>query len=120
MLIIVCESTLRNILCKIFMFRGYKIAPCSTGFNGLRNFRKGIGKFDIVIIDSLLPDISGLKVAKIIRSQKKNLPLFLIKKPGQNLESRELKEEHIHTFFKPLCMDTLLKLAENAVKKNGS
>ncbi|MDR3681185.1 MAG: response regulator [Flavipsychrobacter sp.] len=52
-------------------------------------------KFDLAIIDMLLPDTNGIEVAKLIKQLHKDLPLILFSSAGY----LPLKNEHIKELF---------------------
>ena len=115
-LVIVYEHIVRNILTRIVTTNGHEVISCSVGFNGIRTFEKGKGKFDLVMIDIGLPDISGLSVAKKIKKISQKTPIILIKEWGKELDTKELQESGVDLIMsKPFYMDKTLELVENAI-----
>jgi DNA-binding response OmpR family regulator len=88
----------------------------SIGFHGIRTFQKSKGKFDIVVIDSDLPDMSGLGVAKKIKEVNRTTPTMLLRGWEKGAEEGELRDEGVDIAVrKPLFMDKTYELIENAV-----
>ena len=115
-LVIVYEHIARNILARILRTKGHKVVTCSVGFDGIRKFKKGKGKFDLIMIDGHLPGIGGLDVAKKIKKISQKIPIILIKGWEKELDTKELKESGVDLIMsKPFFMDKTLELVENAI-----
>jgi len=117
MLVIVYEYIVRDILARILTAKGHKVVTCSVGFDGIRRFEKGKGKFHLVMIDINLPDVSGLAVAKKIKTISQKTPVILIRGWDKNLDAEELKGSGVDFIMsKPFYMDKTLDLIENAIE----
>jgi len=115
-LVIVYEHVVRKILTRILTANGHEVISCSVGFNGIKTFKKGKGKFNLVMIDIGLPDINGLSVVKKIKKISQKTPVMLIKEWGKALDANELKDSGADFIIsKPLHMDKTLELVENAI-----
>ena len=115
-LVIVYEYIVRDILARILTAKGYKVVPCSVGFDGIRRFEKGKRKFHLVITDISLPDVSGLDLAKKIKTISQKTPVILIKGWDKELDAEELKDSGVDLIMsKPFYMDKTLDLVENAM-----
>lgn len=119
-LVIAYEYIVRNILTRILTTKGHKVVTCSVGVNGIRTFKKGKGKFDLVIIDLELPDISGLGVAKRIKEIDQKTPIMLLRGWDSGPDPEELKDSGVDLIMsKPFSMDKTLRLVENAMIEGG-
>ena len=115
-LVIVYKHIVRDILARILRTNGHKVVTCSVGFDGIRKFKKGKGKFDLIMIDGHLPGIGGLDVAKKIKKISQKIPIILIKGWEKELDTKELKESGVDLIMsKPFFMDKTLELVENAI-----
>ncbi len=115
-LVIVYEHIVRDILARILTAKGHKVITCSVGFDGIRKFEKGKRKFDLVMIDIGLPDVSGLDVAKKIKTISQKTPVILIRGWDKNPDAEELKGSGVDFIMsKPFYMDKTLDLVENAM-----
>lgn len=56
--------------------KGYTVTWASTGQEGWEDFQKG--KYDIVIIDLMLPEMDGFTLVKHIRLETEDVPLLII------------------------------------------
>ena len=90
-LVIVYEYIIRDILARILRGKGYTIVTSSVGFDGIRKFKKGKGKFDLVILDIPLPGIGSLSVAKKIKKISQRTPIMLLKDGIGNWTARRSK-----------------------------
>jgi DNA-binding NtrC family response regulator len=116
-LVIVHEYVVRDILARILTAKGHKVVTCSVGFDGIRRFEKGKGKFHLVMIDINLPDVSGLVVAKKIKTISEKTPVILIRGWDKNPHAEELKGSGVDLIMsKPFYMDKTLDLVENAIE----
>jgi DNA-binding response OmpR family regulator len=115
-LVIVYERIVRDILARILTAQGHKVVACSVGFDGIRRFEKGKGKFHLVMVDSNLPDVSGLVVAKKIKTITQKTPVMLIRGWDRNVDVEELKGSGVdYIMSRPFYMDKTLNLIENAL-----
>jgi DNA-binding NtrC family response regulator len=116
-LVIVHEYVVRDILARILTAKGHKVVTCSVGFDGIRGFEKGKGKFHLVMIDINLPDVSGLVVAKKIKTISEKTPVILIRGWDKNPDAEELKGSGVDFIMsKPFYMDKTLDLVENTIE----
>jgi CheY-like chemotaxis protein len=91
-LVIVYEYVIRDILARILRAKGHIVVTSSVGFDGIRKFGKGKGKFDLVIIDIPLPGTGSLSVAKRIKKISQRTPIILIKGWDRELDSKKIKD----------------------------
>ncbi len=118
-LIISYNSVLRGILTRMLSAKGYKIVNRSVGYHGIRTFKKGNAKFDIVVIDSELPDMSGLGVAKKIKEINCITPTVLLRARKKGVEEEELRNPGVDlTIHRPLFMDTIYEIIEDTVSSS--
>ncbi len=67
-----------------FEFEGYEVVTAADGLVGLERARSQ--KPDLVILDIMLPRLSGLEVCKILRSEGHDLPIILLTARGQEID----------------------------------
>ncbi len=115
-LIISYDYVVRDILTKMLTTKGYRVVNRSVGLNGIRTFKKGKGRFDIVMIDLELPDMSGLDVAKKIKEINHLAPTVLLAGWESGLKEEELRDVGVDLVMgKPLVMDKAYKLIKSAI-----
>ena len=79
-LIVEDEQQIARVLQLELGFEGYETTVTHTGTEGLIAFHEG--NFDLVLLDIMLPEISGLEVLKRIRKQNETVPVLLLTAKG--------------------------------------
>ena len=67
-----------------FEFEGYEVLTASDGVTGLERARSH--KPDVVILDIMLPRLSGLEVCKTLRSEGFSAPIVMLTARGQEID----------------------------------
>jgi DNA-binding response OmpR family regulator len=67
-----------------FEFEGYEVVTASDGASGLERARTL--KPDLVILDIMLPKLSGLEVCKTLRSEGFETPIVMLTARGQEID----------------------------------
>ncbi|MCK5117490.1 MAG: response regulator [Candidatus Aegiribacteria sp.] len=115
-LIIDDDSRTRDLLERFLKLDNHVIEVASTGMNGIDKFRAK--KFDLVITDRAMPDISGDCVAETIRETHPNMPIILLTGFGDIMKDKKEKPPNIDLIFsKPVTHDEL-RYAINKVTNN--
>ena len=70
---------------------GYKFEFSDSGEEGLRNIKKKIP--DLVLLDWMLPDISGIEICKNIKKNNllKNIPVIMLTAKGEEEDKLKLE-----------------------------
>src|SRR5436190_92350 len=90
---------------------GYKVVHCSNGQTAIDNFDKT--KFDICLLDIMMPDKDGYMVAKKIRQQSDIMPLLFLSTKNQEEDRLKGYESGADDYIsKPFSMPELLKKIE--------
>ena len=71
------EAQLCRLEEKLLQRLGYQVSAFTDSLAALKAFRKNPGSFDLVIIDSSMPKISGLELAQEFLRLRPNLPIIL-------------------------------------------
>jgi CheY-like chemotaxis protein len=116
-LLIVYEHIIRDILARMLAERGHEVVTCSAGPAGIRMFEKSKKKFDVVMSDIALPDISGFSVAKQIKEMSQRTPIILMKGPDKELDLTQFKESGADFLIsRPLSTENTVHLIEGLVE----
>ncbi|NWF86073.1 MAG: sigma-54-dependent Fis family transcriptional regulator [Bryobacteraceae bacterium] len=75
-LVIDDEADIRESLETLLDLEGYSVQSAENAAEGLKRFESGI--YDLVLLDLMMPDRSGLEVLDQIRTRDKHTPVFLI------------------------------------------
>jgi len=95
-------------------FRGYNVETSKTGFDALEKAKKN--KFQIVLLDVVLPDIRGEKVAERLKKIDASLEIIFI--TGYSLFQACIDATKIgisDILLKPITEEELLLAVENAL-----
>ena len=95
---------------------GYEIQHCINGKTALKSFRTE--KFDLCILDVMLPEMDGFQVAKEIRKLNREVPILF-------LSAKSMKEDRLHGLrlgaddyiTKPFSIEELLLKIEVFIKR---
>ncbi len=93
------DANLGFILQEHLQMQGFEVMLCVNGEEGLRSFQ--VGKFDLCLVDVMMPKLDGFSFARKIREQDQAVPLIF-------LTAKSLKEDKIEG-FKIGCDDYLTK-----------
>ncbi len=89
------ESSVRRSLSLGLTQEGYTIEPCENGVNALKimyEHNQNQSEFDAVILDIRLPDIDGIKLAKMFKSSYPETNIIFITGYSDNIILREIQE----------------------------
>jgi CheY-like chemotaxis protein len=77
-LLIEDEPDVRLLVEATLTFRGYPVLSCESGTRGLEEARRG--DFQLVLLDIMMPDMSGYDVLEALRADKRtaHLPVVLL------------------------------------------
>ena len=70
-LIIEDETAIRKILSEPLSCAGYEVTEASDGLEGINAFHRQ--KFDLILLDILLPKIDGYTVCEMIRQESREI-----------------------------------------------
>jgi DNA-binding response OmpR family regulator len=116
-LLIVYEHVIRDLLARMLTERGHEVVTCSAGPAGIRMFGKSKKRFDVVMSDIALPDISGFGVAKQIKEMSQKTPIILMKGPDKELDLTRFKECGADLVIsRPLSMENTVHLVEGFIE----
>ncbi len=65
-------------------FEGYNVAHANDGLNGLKLARES--EPDLIILDVMLPKMSGLDICKTLRSEGNETPIIMLTARGQEID----------------------------------
>lgn len=93
---------------------GYRVTLVSDGLSAVKKIGRETQDFDLVILDLMLPEMSGYEVCDTLRSQGKNIPILI-------LSARTLTEDRTRAFdlganqylMKPFELDELISRVNN-------
>ena len=76
LLVVEDESAIRNGLVDVFVFHGYDVDSTDDGKEGLRLAQSG--RFDLILLDVMLPGIDGFEICDRIRQADREQPIIML------------------------------------------
>lgn len=118
-LIVEDEEALAQGLKFNFEQEGYEVLLASDGPTALKLFEDASAPVDLLILDLMLPGMSGYEICTSIRSRNKTVPILV-------LSARTLSEDRMHAFdcgtdqyiTKPFDLPELLNRVRNLLERH--
>ena len=76
LLIVEDEAAIRNGLVDVFVYHGYEVETADNGQDGLRQALGG--RFDLILLDVMLPGMDGFEICDRIRRQDRQQPVIML------------------------------------------
>jgi len=110
------QAIIRDLLVNMFGSAGHEVTTAERGEEGIAKFK--IQRFDLVVTDLSMPDLSGWEVAREVKKMRPEVPVILITGWGQNFDEEKLKETGVdRVVTKPFRIEQLMKTVEELVFK---
>jgi PAS domain S-box-containing protein len=104
------EEILVNMTKRMLKKLGYKVVAKTSSSEALEIFRAHPEKFDLIITDQTMPDLTGMQLARELRSVRPDIPIILCTGYSENVSEEKIKAAGINDLLmKPVVMR---KLAE--------
>ncbi len=114
MLLVDDEAVVRKIVNEYLIHDGHTVEQAANGREGLTKVRDG--RFDLVILDRAMPDMSGDQVGTAIKHNFPNLPVIMLTGFGNMMEAAGEKPDGVDfVVSKPVTIDTLRRAVARAV-----
>jgi two-component system response regulator RegX3 len=75
-LVVEDEEAIRSGLIDVFVFHGYDVDSADNGPEGLE--KALTGKFDLILLDIMLPGMDGYEICNAIRAKDRNQPIIML------------------------------------------
>ena len=116
--ILLCEDdeNLGTLLCEYLIAKGYDAVLCPDGEAGLKEFQKD--KFDICILDVMMPKKDGFTLAQDIRQTNSQVPIIFLTARVQKEDVLEGFDKGADDYItKPFSMEELVKRVEAILRR---
>lgn len=116
-LIVDDEENLRNGLKDNFEFEGYEVLTAEDGLSGYEVINKN--QLDLIILDVMMPKLSGTELCKKIRKDGNNTPVIFLTAKGEEIDKvlgLELGADDYVT--KPFSLRELLARVKSILRRN--
>jgi signal transduction histidine kinase len=110
--ILLVEDTtlLRKLFARSLAVYGYKIIEASDGLEAWNSYQDNAGAIDLIITDSIMPNMSGLEFASRVRvKQPKQKIIFLSGYSRESLDDHRVGIGQALFVEKPVTVETLLR-----------
>lgn len=116
-LIVEDEKEMARGLRDILEYEGYEVISAETGKEGLAAIRKDP---DCIILDLMLPDLTGYKVCEQIRRQKRSIPIIMLTAKSQDYDKIRGFEAGADDYLtKPFSVGELLARVMALLRRSG-
>lgn len=117
-LVVEDEAAIRSGLCDILTYHGYTPTGVESGADGLRRALEG--RYALVLLDVMLPDVSGFDVCRTLRAQRPQQAVLM-------LTARGAEADVVHGFrcgaddyvTKPFSVSELMARIEAVLRRTG-
>src|SRR5215467_12511743 len=115
-LIVDDEPSNRNILRQELTHKGYTIETANDGAEALRKVESS--RPDLIILDYMMPDLSGLDVLKELRKRENDTPVVMITAYGTLERAVEAMKEGAYDFItRPFEPDHIVLVVRKALEQ---
>ena len=99
---------------------GYQVTARTGSIDALAVFRNDPGRFDIVITDMTMPNLSGIQLAEEIHQLRPELPIILCTGFSQQIDDNKLRQSGITALLmKPIIREQLAAMLRNVLDGPG-
>jgi PAS domain S-box-containing protein len=112
------EESIRRTTASILKAAGYSVSLAEDGKAGLDIFREKNAEIDIVLLDLIMPNMSGREVFFMLKEIKPDVKVFLYSGYAQHQVTEELiKNGALGLLNKPFRMEELMRKLASVLKK---
>jgi signal transduction histidine kinase/ActR/RegA family two-component response regulator len=110
------ETIILNSYEKMLSKFGYKVTLSSNGVEALKVFRSNKDRFDLVITDFTMPNMTGMELARKLLRIRPDLPIILCTGFNALITPEKAKRSGIREFImKPVKMQKMAKIIRRAL-----
>jgi len=112
------EKSLVDIGRQILKRLGYNVVATNGSLKALEYFREGAEKFDIVVTDYTMPDMTGIELAEEFKRIRPDIPVILCTGFYDKINRKKLLERVIDDFIlKPVTIKNLAESIKRLLNK---
>ena len=105
-LIVDDEPRIREVVSTYLRCDGHQVATAASGREALEKFRRQ--PFDLVVVDRVMPEMSGEQTARFIKQLNQNIPVIMLTGFGALIEVTGSEPQAVDVVLnKPITIDTL-------------
>ena len=114
-LVIDDDDAARNLARAILRKGGYQVTTTSSGMEGVSAFRRKQGDIDAVLLDVVMPNLSGKETLQRLREIRPDVPVVMMSGFSPRAVREIMEEESLPCLTKPFTRDLLLRTLREAV-----
>ena len=84
LLVVEDEAAIRTGLVDVFLYHGYEVESAADGHEGLEKSLSG--RFDLILLDVMLPGMDGFEICRRIRRHDRQQPIIMLTAKGRDEE----------------------------------
>ena len=101
------QANLGAVLGRILRELGYQVDSCVSSSQALQAFSKQPEKYDLLITDMDMPELSGMDLVRSVRLLRQDIPVIIYTGMSGGLSEDEAAELRAQVLFKPLRLSEL-------------
>ena len=99
---------------------GYEVVAEKDSVRALKQFQRDPARFDLVITDQTMPNMTGIELAKRMMSIKKDIPIILCTGFSEVISSESAKAMGIREFvMKPIIKNEMAETIRRVIADHG-
>jgi len=113
------EKNIRSVLKRFLTKFGYTVLLAEDGYKAVELYRRNKNRIDLIILDMIMPELSGKKTYKLIRKINPEVKVLLSSGYSRNGQLQELMEEGLKGFLqKPYNLNEILVKVRNVLDEH--
>ncbi|MBC7357427.1 Response regulator receiver domain-containing protein [Desulfacinum infernum DSM 9756] len=116
-LIIEDDEGLRDLLENFLEETGYQVVKAADGLEGMDAIERE--QFDLIVVDVMLPYVSGIGLLKIVKKRNPQLPIICITGYGNSPEELAEREHADRVLPKPFDLTDLLAAVQELLPEQA-
>lgn len=113
------EPAIVSVTTKHLELFGYRVTGFTSSRQALAHFTQRPSEFDLLITDQVMPDLTGLELARAVLQVRPGLPVLVVSGYLENRIVVELRESGMHAFLaKPHSSDELKTAIEALIGRH--
>jgi two-component system cell cycle sensor histidine kinase/response regulator CckA len=114
------EEMMVDVTGRILDRLGFDVVGKTSSLDALEAFQKEPDKFDLVITDQVMPNMTGTQLAEELISIRSDIPIILCSGFPENVSPDQLEKIGIREFIaKPITKDEIGKIIRRVLGKSG-
>jgi DNA-binding response OmpR family regulator len=114
-LIVDDEYDIAHAICGILEDEGYEVKVCSSGSQALQCIRETEREIQLILLDVMMPLVSGLEVLKQLRADKRMSKVPVVLMNNTELKVNQADYQWNDVLRKPFACKSLLETVERYV-----